>query len=131
MSHGSGARRLVPAIAVPAAVLALVLAPVLAMTAACDSGTDTTGRTPAGRPEAAAPAPSPEPAGLRGTTEMNGYFLPMRYTAADGDTWEGIASHFRMTPEILKNFNESVVIPRDRSSTSEGWPCRSSGLAAA
>lgn len=41
---------------------------------------------------------------------MNGYFLPMRYTAADGDTWEGIASHFRMTPEILKNFNASVVI---------------------
>jgi hypothetical protein len=83
---------------------------ILAMLTACDAGPDTSGRTPAGRPAAAAPATSPEPAGLRGATEMNGYFLPMRYTAADGDTWEGIASHFRMTPEILKNFNESAVI---------------------
>ncbi|MGY3319986.1 LysM peptidoglycan-binding domain-containing protein [Arthrobacter sp. TE12232] len=41
---------------------------------------------------------------------MNGYFLPMRYTAADSDTWEGIAAHFRMTPEILRSFNEPVPL---------------------
>jgi len=41
---------------------------------------------------------------------MNGYFLPMRYTAADGDTWEGIASHFLMTPEILRSFNKSASV---------------------
>ncbi len=34
----------------------------------------------------------------------------MRYTAVDGDTWEDIAAHFRMTPEILRSFNEAVSI---------------------
>lgn len=34
----------------------------------------------------------------------------MRYTAVDGDTWEGIAAHFRMTPEILKSFNDSSSV---------------------
>ncbi|WP_223980473.1 LysM domain-containing protein [Arthrobacter sp. NicSoilB8] len=34
----------------------------------------------------------------------------MRYTAVDGDTWEGIAAHFQMTPEILKSFNESASV---------------------
>ena len=45
---------------------------------------------------------SAAPAGRLGTTEMNGFYQPMRYTAVDGDTWEGIAAHFRMTPEILR-----------------------------
>ena len=34
----------------------------------------------------------------------------MRYAAVDGDTWEGIAAHFRMTPEILRSFNEAVSV---------------------
>ena len=34
----------------------------------------------------------------------------MRYTAVDGDTWEDIAAHFRMTPEILRSFNEAVSV---------------------
>ena len=62
---------------------------------------------------------------------MNGFLLPMRYTAVDGDTWEGIAAHFRMTPEILRSFNEAVSVAAGRSSTSEAWTCRSSGPAAA
>ncbi|WP_155855747.1 LysM peptidoglycan-binding domain-containing protein [Arthrobacter sp. 9MFCol3.1] len=41
---------------------------------------------------------------------MNGFLQPMRYTAVDGDTWEGIAAHFRMTPEILKSFNEAESV---------------------
>ena len=38
---------------------------------------------------------------------MNGFLRPMRYTAVDGDTWEGIAAYFQMTPEILRSFNGS------------------------
>ena len=45
-----------------------------------------------------------------GRTETNGFLRPMSYTAVDGDTWEGIAAHFRMTPEILKSFNESASV---------------------
>ncbi len=104
MSHGSGVKRVPRATAV---LLAVVLAGLLT---ACESGADAPGETPAGRPAAAAPAPSSAPAGLLGTTETNGFFLPMRYTAVDGDTWEGIAAHFLMTPEILRSFNESVSI---------------------
>ncbi len=58
----------------------------------------------------AIPGASPAAEGLLGTTETNGFLRPMRYTAVDGDTWEGIAAHFRMTPEILKSFNESTSV---------------------
>ena len=115
MSHGSGAKRFLAATAVLAAALAVALAFLLA---ACGSGADPSAGTPAGRPAAAIPAPSlaPSPAlspaaeGLLGTTETNGFLRPMRYTAVDGDTWEGIAAHFRMTPEILRSFNESTSV---------------------
>jgi hypothetical protein len=100
VSQGSGAKRVPPATAV---LLAAVLAGLLT---ACEYGADTAGETPA----AATVAPSSAPAGPLGTTEVNGFFQPMRYTAVDGDTWEGIAAHFRMTPEILRSFNESVSI---------------------
>ncbi|WP_208749574.1 LysM domain-containing protein [Arthrobacter sp. PM3] len=69
------------------------------------SGPDESGAAPATETATAA-----APAGLRGATELNGYHLPMRYTAADGDTWESIASYFRMTPEILKSFNEPASV---------------------
>jgi LysM repeat protein len=41
---------------------------------------------------------------------MNGFLRPLRYTTVDGDTWEGIAAHFRMTPEILQSFNEPLSL---------------------
>ncbi|SDK68337.1 LysM peptidoglycan-binding domain-containing protein [Arthrobacter sp. ok362] len=107
MSHGSGVKRVRPAAAV---VLAVVLAGLLA---ACASGADAPGGTPAAAAHGTSPtaaATSPAPPGLLGTTEINGFFQPMRYTAVDGDTWEGIAAHFRMTPEILRSFNESASV---------------------
>ena len=109
MSLGYSANRVRPAAAV---LLAAVL---VALLTACESGTDAAGGTPAAAaagtsPTAAAPAAPAAPVGLQGTTEMNGYFQPMRYTAVDGDTWEGIAAHFRMTPEILRSFNEPVSV---------------------
>ncbi|MFF2244891.1 LysM peptidoglycan-binding domain-containing protein [Arthrobacter sp. NPDC058130] len=97
MSHGSGVKRVRPAAAV---LLAAALAGLLTT---CDSGVGASGGSPAASP----PATTPAPAGLQGTTEMNGFFQPMRYTVVDGDTWEGIAAHFRMTPDILRSFNES------------------------
>ena len=108
MSHGSGIKRVRPAAAV---LLSAVLAAALAVVfIACDSGADASGGTPAVRPAAVAPATPAEDAGLLGTTEMNGFLRPMHYTAVDGDTWESIAAHFRMTPEILKSFNEPVSV---------------------
>ena len=108
MNLDSGAHRLRPA---AAALLAAVLAAALAiLLAACSSGAEAPGGVPAGRPAASAPATSPASGGLRGTTEVNGFLLPMRYAAVDGDTWEGIAAHFRMTPEILRSFNEAVSV---------------------
>lgn len=105
MSHGSGVKRFRPAAAV---VLAAVLAGLLV---ACASGADAPGGTPAAAATSPAPAAaSPTPPGLLGTTELNGFYQPMRYTAVDGDTWEGIAAHFQMTPEILRSFNESVPV---------------------
>lgn len=105
MSHSSGVKRVPPAAAVLLAVV--LLAAVLAvLLAACESGAAAQGESPA----AAAPATTPAAGGLQGTTETNGFFQPMRYTAVDGDTWEGIAAHFRMTPEILRSFNEAVSI---------------------
>jgi nucleoid-associated protein YgaU len=95
---------------------AVLLAAVFAgLLAACGSGPDVRGGTPAAiahgtSPAAAAPATSQAAADLLGTTEINGFFQPMRYTAVDGDTWEGIAAHFRMTPEILMSFNESASV---------------------
>jgi LysM repeat protein len=79
------------------------------MLAGCASGPDESGAAPAARAGAGTATAAP-PVGLRGRTELNGYRLPVRYTAADGDTWESIASHFRMTPEILKSFNESASV---------------------
>ncbi|SKB43332.1 LysM domain-containing protein [Arthrobacter sp. 49Tsu3.1M3] len=108
MNLGSGAHRARPAAAV---LLAAVLAAALViLLAACSSGADAPGGAPAGHPAVSAPATAPAPGGLRGTTEVNGFLLPMRYTAVDGDTWEGIAAHFRMTPEILKSFNEAESV---------------------
>ena len=105
MSHGSGVKRFRPAATV---VLAAVLAGLLT---ACASGADAPGGTPAAAATSQAPAAtSPTPPGLLGTTELNGFYQPMRYTAVDGDTWEGIAAHFPMTPEILRSFNESVPV---------------------
>lgn len=112
MSNGSGVGRLSP----PAAVQVMVLAPacVLAlacMLAGCASGPDESGPGPA--LSAATPGAATQvaaPAGLRGKTELNGYHMPVRYTAAHGDTWESIASHFRMTPAILKSFNEAASV---------------------
>ena len=110
MSHGSGAKRFLAAAAALAAALAFLLT-------ACGSGALRPAGPPAGRPAAAIPAtPAPSPAAppapavLLGTTETNGFLRPMRYTAVDGDTWEGIAAHFRMTPEILKSFNTSATV---------------------
>ena len=115
MSHGSGIKRVRPAAAV---LLSAALATVLTgLLTACDSGTDASGGTPSVRPAAVAPATpvedaatQAEDAGLLGATEMNGFLRPMHYTAVDGDTWEGIAAHFRMTPEILRSFNEGVTV---------------------
>ena len=105
MSHGSGVKRFRPAATV---VLAAVLAGLLT---ACASGADAPGGTPAAAATSPAPpATSPAPPGLLGTTELNGFYQPMRYTAVDGDTWEGIAAHFRMTPEILRSFNDSASV---------------------
>ena len=107
VSHGSGVRRVRPAAAVilAAVVLAVVLAGLLT---ACVSGADAPVR-------ALAPAAtSPTPPGLLGTTERNGFYQPMRYTAVDGDTWEGIAAHFQMTPEILRSFNDSAPVAAGR-----------------
>ncbi len=108
MSHGSGIKCVRPAASVLlSAVLAATLAIVLI---ACDSGADAPVGIPAVRPAAVAPATPEEDAGLLGATEMNGFLRPMHYTAVDGDTWEGIAAHFRMTPEILRSFNEGVTV---------------------
>ena len=128
MSHGSSAGRPLAATAVVPSALAAVLAAALfavltTLLVACDSGANPSAGSPAGQPAAPAspaspaalspappPAPSPADEGLQGRTETNGFFQPMRYTAVDGDTWEGIAAHFRMTPEILKSFNESPSV---------------------
>lgn len=109
MSHGSGVLRLLAAAAVLVAALSIFLT-------ACDTGADPFPGTAAGRPASEFPvsssgaATTTGPAGLQGTTETNGFFRPIRYTAVDGDTWEGIAAHFRMTPEILKSFNEPASV---------------------
>jgi nucleoid-associated protein YgaU len=103
VSHGSGVKRFRPAAAV---VLAAVLAGLLT---ACASGAEGQGGAIA-HGTSPASATSPAPPGLLGTTELNGFYQPMRYTAVEGDTWEGIAAHFRMTPEILRSFNESASV---------------------
>ena len=47
---------------------------------------------------------------LNGSTEVNQFFLPVRYTCVEGDTWEAIASEFGLNPEVLKQFNRSVTL---------------------
>lgn len=47
---------------------------------------------------------------LNGSTEVNQFFLPVKYTCVEGDTWETVASEFGLKQEILKGFNRSVTL---------------------
>lgn len=47
---------------------------------------------------------------LKGQTEVNQFSLPLRYTTAEGETWEVIAAEFGLKTEMLKEFNPTVSL---------------------
>ncbi|WP_445153449.1 LysM peptidoglycan-binding domain-containing protein [Arthrobacter sp. Hor0625] len=41
---------------------------------------------------------------------MNSYYLAVRYTCVDGDTWEAVAREFGMDAEVLRKFNKAETL---------------------
>lgn len=63
---------------------------------------------------ASAPASTPSPtsaaSSLNGKTELNKFYLAIRYTCAEGDTWETVAREFGFKTDILRSFNKSAML---------------------
>lgn len=61
-------------------------------------------------PASTSPPPVEDEGSPRGKTEVNKFYLAMRYTCVDGDTWESVARGFGMKAEILRAFNSSTTL---------------------
>jgi LysM repeat protein len=73
------------------------------------SGPETARAAPSASPSASS-SPTAGAKSLSGSTELNKYFLPVRYTCVEGDTWEAIGREFGLKPEILQKFNPSATL---------------------
>lgn len=56
------------------------------------------------------PSPPAATATLKGQIEVNQFSRPLRYTSAEGETWEVIAAEFGLRTQTLKEFNPTVSL---------------------